>query len=347
MRASSSLAATSAERRTLRRWARVGARPVRLAVRARIVLEAAEGHSNSAIARRLRVAPETVARWRERFRALGIDGLRREAPRAGAPTRVPQDLVEKVLRATLHGRPSDRPAWTTRSLARELRTNHMTVHRIWRAFGLANARSPRPLETQGGVRVDLAGVFRAPQLSVLVFGLDGSSRDGPGPRAAVDPGLSPIGDPSFDPRLAGAELVVALRASAPRGVSFGTGRALPAALLLFLRSVERRTPPRTRLDALLDRPLAALGDRVGAWLEAHPRYRVFSAAGEEEWMRSAQAWFRRWERVPLGPGSFADLRKFLAAVNGNDSPPRLRSDTMVWTRPSTHNLSRRAPNSAK
>jgi DNA-directed RNA polymerase specialized sigma24 family protein len=44
-------------------------------VRAKIVLMAAEGLSNSAIAERLDVHVDVVSRWRKRFCQEGIDGL--------------------------------------------------------------------------------------------------------------------------------------------------------------------------------------------------------------------------------------------------------------------------------
>jgi hypothetical protein len=57
------------------------------AVRAEIVLPAAEGLSNLAIVERLGVARMTVATWRRRFAERRLDGLLDE-PRPGAPRTV-------------------------------------------------------------------------------------------------------------------------------------------------------------------------------------------------------------------------------------------------------------------
>ncbi|MFD7931728.1 helix-turn-helix domain-containing protein, partial [Streptomyces sp. NPDC059742] len=57
---------------------------VRAVLRARIVLAAAEGLSNGALARDLAVSVNTVRKWRGRFAALGRDGLK-DAARSGRP----------------------------------------------------------------------------------------------------------------------------------------------------------------------------------------------------------------------------------------------------------------------
>lgn len=57
-----------------------------LAQRARIVLLAADGASNTAIAAQVGVSRPTVIGWRERYQAKGIDGLHDE-DRSGRPAR--------------------------------------------------------------------------------------------------------------------------------------------------------------------------------------------------------------------------------------------------------------------
>ena len=59
---------TEDERRTLEQWARRPKTAQRLALRSRIVLACAEGLTNRAVAKRLRVSSNGVCKWRERFR---------------------------------------------------------------------------------------------------------------------------------------------------------------------------------------------------------------------------------------------------------------------------------------
>src|SRR5215204_5645008 len=63
-----------AERAELGGWARRRKTAQALALRARTVLRAAAGLSNTAVAAELGVAKHTVGKWRERFARLRADG---------------------------------------------------------------------------------------------------------------------------------------------------------------------------------------------------------------------------------------------------------------------------------
>lgn len=72
------------DRCELESWTRHKAASARLYIRAKIVLLAAEGETNSAIARKLDYARDRVVDWRRRFAAEGMDGLR-DRSRSGRP----------------------------------------------------------------------------------------------------------------------------------------------------------------------------------------------------------------------------------------------------------------------
>src|SRR3954447_22904210 len=58
---------TDEERAALERWARLPSSAQALALRSRIVLFAAEGRTNTEIAKRLGISRPTVTKWRGRF----------------------------------------------------------------------------------------------------------------------------------------------------------------------------------------------------------------------------------------------------------------------------------------
>ena len=66
--------------------------PYALVQRARMILASAEGLTNAAVARRVGVTPQTVGKWRRRFRAAGIQGLHDEL-RPGRPRTYDDDKV--------------------------------------------------------------------------------------------------------------------------------------------------------------------------------------------------------------------------------------------------------------
>jgi transposase len=126
---------TGDQRETLQRWSRSAKSSQALALRCRIVLAAAEGLSNIAIAQKLDCHPVTVGKWRSRFVESGLDGLS-DGPRPGAPRKITDEQVESVLIATLERAPADATHWSRASMAAESGLSRSTVGRIWKAFGL-------------------------------------------------------------------------------------------------------------------------------------------------------------------------------------------------------------------
>src|SRR3954469_7660170 len=121
------------ERAELEAWARRRKTAQALALRARIVLHAAAGRSNTAIATELGVAKHTVGKWRERFAGLRTDGLLDE-PRPGAPRRIGDEQVTALVDRTLAERPESSTHWSLRTMAKASGLSATTVGRAWRAF---------------------------------------------------------------------------------------------------------------------------------------------------------------------------------------------------------------------
>jgi transposase len=113
---------SAGERRTLKKRAR-GAKTVhRDWLRAQIVLAAARGRANARIAADLQLSVDTVRKWRGRFAARGLDGLK-DLPRCGRPRRISAlDRAAVVALAcqlpAATGVPLSR--WTAPELAAEL-----------------------------------------------------------------------------------------------------------------------------------------------------------------------------------------------------------------------------------
>jgi transposase len=159
------------ERETLERWARRPKSAQALALRCRIVLECAEGHTNVEVAERLGVTRATVGKWRSRFVQHRLDGLHDE-PRPGVPRSVSDQDVERVVVKTLEETPRDATHWSIRSMATATGMTRSTVNRIWQAFGLKPhlsdtfKLSPDPLFVEK-VR-DIVGLYVNPPEAALV-----------------------------------------------------------------------------------------------------------------------------------------------------------------------------------
>lgn len=122
---------TNAERQALDELVRRHGTPQQMALRARIVLAAAEGQNNAQIVRRLGVSIEMVRLWRERWLILQPANLKdlpvaerlRDAPRPGKPRRITDEQVCRIAELACEapeksGRPISQ--WTGREIAEEI-----------------------------------------------------------------------------------------------------------------------------------------------------------------------------------------------------------------------------------
>jgi transposase len=122
------------ERAVLESWTRRRTSAQALALRARIVLMAAEGlWSNGEIADALDVSRPTVTKWRNRFADRRLDGLADE-PRPGKPRSITDEQVEAVVSKTLESAPKNATHWSTRSMAREVGMTPDAVMRVCPVF---------------------------------------------------------------------------------------------------------------------------------------------------------------------------------------------------------------------
>jgi len=145
------------------------------AMRARIVLRAAHGVSNTKIAAEVGVSLPTVGLWRRNFSERGVDGLR-TAPRTGRPRVICDDDVQRVLTMTLQTPPDGSTHWSARRLAAAAGISASTVQRIWREHKLKphQVRSFKFSKDPQLVQkvTDVVGLYLAPPKGALVLCVD-------------------------------------------------------------------------------------------------------------------------------------------------------------------------------
>src|SRR5215213_6436120 len=166
------------DRELLESWVRSSSIRAGLAQRARIVLLAADGVSNTQIAERVGVARQTVISWRERYTSSGMKGLTDEQ-RSGRPRTVDR---ARILAATLTPPPQRLGIthWSSRLLADHLNVDASTVLRTWRHHRVQPWRaetfkfSTDP-ELVGKV-TDVVGLYLNPPENAIVLSVDEKSR---------------------------------------------------------------------------------------------------------------------------------------------------------------------------
>ena len=102
MRIAPAIELSPEQRAALEQWARGRSLPARVVERARIVLRAAAGEQDKAIAQDMGMTPKKVSRWRRRYLTLGLAGLQKDAPRSGRKPEIGARL--KIGRASCRER---------------------------------------------------------------------------------------------------------------------------------------------------------------------------------------------------------------------------------------------------
>ena len=114
--------------------------------RARVILMLADGESYSRIEAAIPCYRDYVNRWRRRFLAARIDGLRPRY-RGSAPTVLTPGMEARILAKTRQAPPDGSTHWSTRKLAHLLEIHHNLVAKAWRRAGLQPHRFERYMQS--------------------------------------------------------------------------------------------------------------------------------------------------------------------------------------------------------
>ncbi len=331
-------AITDEGRAELRGWARRPKTAQAMALRARIILLCAEEWGNQEIADELGVHRGTVSRWRKRFIESGLDGLV-DTPRPGAPRKITDEEIERVIAKTLEETPRNATHWSTRSLAEVTGLSQSSISRIWRAFSLQPHRistfklSNDPLFVPK-VR-DIVGLYMDPPDKALVLCVDEKSQiqalERTQPLLPLRPGLPACRTHDYV-RHGTTTLFAALDTKTGRVIGKCYRRHRAMEFLKFLRVIDESVPPKLDVHLILDNYITHKTAAVRRWLARHPRFHVHFTPTYASWINLVESWFAVLTNRRIHRGSFRSTRQLEAAVReyistNNDSPT-----PFVWTK---------------
>jgi len=100
---------SDSDKQQLQQWASAYGTPQQVALRCRIVLAAAGGQSDNAIAQQLKSNRPTVRLWRARFAQKGLQGLWEVSPGRGRKATHGPEKIQQVIDTTLQSNCSPSP----------------------------------------------------------------------------------------------------------------------------------------------------------------------------------------------------------------------------------------------
>ena len=131
--------------------------------RARVILMLADGASYSTIETTVPCYRDYINRWRRRFLAKRLDGLRPRY-RGQPPTVLTPAMEARILEKTRQAPPDGSTHWSTRKLGRLLKIHHNLVGKAWRRAGLQPHRFERYMQSDDPdfetKAADVIGLYR-------------------------------------------------------------------------------------------------------------------------------------------------------------------------------------------
>ena len=307
-------------------------------MRSRIVLAAADGLGNTAIADKLDIHVSSARKWRSRFVADRLEGLLDE-PRPGRPRTVSDDQVEAVITRTLESTPTTATHWSTRSLAAELGMSQTAVSRIWRAFGLAPHKQDSWKLSKDPLFVDkvrdVVGLYLNPPERALVLCVDEKTQiqalNRTAPVFPMLPGTPARASHDYV-RHGTSSLYAALDLTTGKVIGALHGRHRATEFLAFLKTIDANVPADLDIHLVLDNASTHKTPAIKRWLTAHPRFVVHFTPTSASWLNLVERWFAELTTKKLRRGTHtsvrqlnADIRAWIDTWNDNPRP-------YVWTK---------------
>ena len=319
-----------------RSWTRSSTVSAGRAKRARILLLAADGVSNTRIAQQVGVTRQTVVSWRTRYVESGLEGLA-DAPRSGRPRRLDH---AKVISATLKPPPKKLGVthWSSRLLAARLGVSNSTVAKAWRDYGIQPWRSQTfkfSTDPELVAKVtDVVGLYLAPPQNAIVLSVDEKSQiqalDRTQPTLPMRAGAAERRTHDYV-RHGTTTLFAALEVATGNVTAITQPRHRRQEFLRFLRVVAKAYPDQ-ELHLVMDNYSTHKTAEVRRWLAENPRIHVHFTPTSGSWMNLVEVWFGIIEKQAIHRGTFASVKdlttKIRAFINGwND-----RCQPFVWTK---------------
>lgn len=326
------------QREVLESLARSQSAAHRVVQRARVLLLAADGVSNSEISEAVGVSRPTVLAWRDQFEEEGLTEFGVVAKGRGPKPSISEEKVAEIVELTLHSKPKGQTHWSCRSMADKVGVSPASVQRIWSARGL-KPHLVKTFKLSNDARfedklVDVVGLYLNPPKQAVVLCMDEKSQiqalDRTQPSLPMKKGRA--GTMTHDYKRHGTTTLFAAL-----NVLTGTviGRCLPrhrnTEFLKFLRTIDREVPKGLQVHMICDNYATHKHPNVKKWLDSHPRFHLHFTPTSSSWLNLVERWFREITDKAIRRGVFHSVNELITAIEeylkaNNDNPK-----PFVWT----------------
>jgi len=345
--AAAPLSVSPAQREVLERVARSASAAHREVVRARVLLDAAEGLGNKTVAARHGVTAVTVRSWRAAFEADGLTEWGKVRPGRGRRATITEQQVAEIVELTTKTTPAGATHWSCRTMAERVGVSPATVQRIWSELGLQPHRvdtfkvSNDPAFTEK--LIDVVGLYLDPPDKAIVLCMDEKSQIQALDRTQASLPMKPgrAGTMTHDYKRNGTTtLFAALDVLTGEVIGQCLPRHRHEEFLVFLKTIDREVPRGLQVHLILDNYATHKHANVERWLTRHKRFHLHFTPTSSSWLNQVERWFRDLTDKNLRRGIFASvpdliasIEDYLAVTNDNPKP-------YTWTATATSILAK-------
>lgn len=335
MRRAPDIKLSETQRAELAAWSRSRTLPARQVSAAQILLLAAEGQQDIAIAAAVGCGRQRCARVRGNFLQGGLERVRRDAPRTGRPV---EHDAQRIITLTTTTTPTQATDWSRALMAQTAGVSASTVGRIWRRNGLKPhrvatfkvSRDPQFTEKLEAI----VGLYLAPPDRALVLCVDEKSQI-----QALDrtqPGL-PLRQGrhrtlTHDYKRHGTTTLFAAMSTLDGKV---IGTCLPRhrhqEFLRFLEQIDAETPPELALHLIVDNYATHKHPKVKAWLKRHPRFHLHFTPTSASWLNMVERFFRDLTMRRVRAGIFKSVAELETAIADYLLHHNAQPKPFIWT----------------
>jgi transposase len=339
-RVAAALAVADEDRDELERLTRSTTGSAGMALRARIVLMAAQGTPNQVIADKTQVSRPTVNKWRTRYQSQGLAGLADE-PRPGPARQLDQ---RRVIAETLTPPPARLGVthWTSRLLAARLKTSHVTVAAAWKSYGVRPWRAETFKFSTDPALVakvtDVIGLYLNPPENAIVLCVDEKSQIQALNRTQkvlpMQPGHAEQRTHDYV-RHGTTTLFAALEVATGQVTGICKTRHRHQEFLGFLKHLARAYPDTgdgTQLHLVMDNYATHKHPEVTSWLAANPRFQIHFTPTSGSWLNLVEVWFGIIDRQAIRRGVFPSVSDLVAKIRAFINGWNQRKHPFIWTK---------------
>ncbi len=338
MRKAVEIELTEKECLTLQKWSRGHSTQVRLMIRSKIILMAANGKQNNEIALEMGVSRKMVGLWRNRFAEKRLAGIVKDAPRSGRKPTKRDQLAKRIIKKTTQEKPKDATHWSVRTLAKEMGISSSMVHRVWKAnnikphlirtFKVSN--DPHFVEKV----VDVVGLYLNPPEHALVLSVDEKTSiqalDRTQTSLPMIPGRG--GTLTHDYKRNGTTtLFAALEVAKGKVIGTCMQKHRHQEWIKFLRLIDKETSSELDLHLIVDNYATHKHPKVKKWLKRHSRFHIHFIPTSSSWLNLVERWFREITDKRIRRGVFRNVNELKTAILSFIDTHNESSESYTWT----------------